>query len=87
MRGVSGWRWRDTARSYSYSPGLFDRYVAVEFFQAVLSGVVVHDEDAFLHVGTLGSFEDRDRGSGTLVVTKKQKNKKQTCIVIISKGL
>lgn len=39
-------------------PGLLHSYVTVEFFQSVLSGVMVHDEDALLHVRPLGSFED-----------------------------
>lgn len=40
-------------------PGLLHSYVTVEFFQSVLSGVMVHDEDALLHVRPLGSLEDR----------------------------
>ena len=64
-----------TQRTASYSPGLFDCYVAVEFLQAVLSGVVVHNEDAFFHVGPLGSFEDRDRGGGTLAGSDMQQEK------------
>lgn len=40
-------------------PGLLHSYVTVEFFQSVLSSVMVHDEDALLHVRPLGSLEDR----------------------------
>lgn len=67
MQCGGGNRWGNSMRKMSHSPGLFDGYVAVEFFQAVFSGVVVHNKDAFFHVGPLGPFEDRHRGSGALV--------------------
>lgn len=41
-----------------YPPGLLHGYVAVEFFQSVLSCVMVHNEDALFHVRPLGSLED-----------------------------
>lgn len=44
--------------SFSNPPGLLHSYIAVEFFQSVLSCVMVHNEDALFHVRPFGSFED-----------------------------
>lgn len=52
--------------SYFSLPCFLDSYVAVEFFEPVLSCVMVHDEDALLHVRSLRSLEHCDWSTWTL---------------------
>lgn len=51
-----------------HTPGLLHGYIAIEFFQPVLSSVVVDNQDALFHVRPLGSLEDGDRSARTLDV-------------------
>lgn len=53
---------------FFYPPGLLHSYIAVEFFQSVLSSVMVHNQDALLHVRPLGSLENSYWSTRTLKI-------------------